>query len=46
MNVERGSPNQRSQDLAEADQFADSTTHLEPDPEQSNESQSDEGPSP
>ena len=32
--------------LAEADQFADSTTQLEPDPEFCNESQSDEGQTP
>ena len=37
-------PSLRSQDLAEADQFPDSATHLEPDPEQSDESQSDETP--
>jgi hypothetical protein len=33
------------QDLAEADQLADSTTHLEPDPEQSAESQDNDDPS-
>jgi hypothetical protein len=34
------------QDLAEADQLADSATHLEPDPEQSAESQRDDAPPP
>jgi hypothetical protein len=32
--------------LAEADKFADSATHLEPDPELSDEPQDDEGPLP
>jgi hypothetical protein len=45
MNVERGSPNQRSPDLAEADALSE-TTHLEPDPELAAESQSDEGHTP
>ena len=30
------------QDLAEADKFADSTTHLEPDPELADEPQGDD----
>ena len=33
VNDERFTPNQRNRDLAEADQFADSVTRLEPDPD-------------
>ena len=40
MNVERGSPNQRSQDQAEA-VAASESTHLEPEPELADELQND-----